>query len=63
MGVETVAIQERYTRRVVRAVRTEESDVTTYLKVIGEKLEALLGEIKDDREQRKPWAACIESTG
>ena len=62
MAVEMVEIQERYTKRTVRAVRTEESDVTTYLKVMGEKLEVLLGKIKDDREQQKQWPACREST-
>ena len=46
----------------VRAVRTEESEVATHLKVMGEKLEALLGAIKDDRKQRNQWAARREST-
>ena len=32
-----------------------------HLKAMGEKLEALMGEIKDDREQRKQWAARRES--
>ena len=53
MAAETVEIQERYTRRAVRAVRTEESEVAMHLKAMGEKLEVLLGEIKDDRERRK----------
>ena len=48
MAVETVEIQERCTRRVVPAMRTEESEVARHLKVMGEKLEALLSEIKDD---------------
>ena len=62
MAVETVEIQERYTRRAVRAMRTEESEVMKHLKAMGERLEALLGEIRDDREQRKQWAAQREST-
>ena len=62
MAVEIVEIQEQYTKRAVRAVRTEEYEVTTYLKVMGEKLEALLGEIKDDQDQRKQWAARRKST-
>ena len=43
-------------------MRTEESEVSTHLKVKGEKFEALLGEIKDDREERNQWAASREST-
>ena len=52
MAVETVEIQEQYTKRAVRAVKQEESDMASCLKMMGEKLEALLGEIKDDRGQR-----------
>ena len=37
-------------------------EVTTYLKVMGKKLEAVLGEIKEDWEQRKQGAARGEST-
>ena len=48
MAVETVDIQERYTKRAVRAVKQEESDMASCLRLMGEKLEALLGEIKDD---------------
>ena len=58
MAVETVEIQERYTKKAVRALKQK---VALYLKAMGEKLEALMGEIKDDREQRKQWAACRES--
>ena len=60
--METVEIQVRYTRRAVRAVRAEESEVATHLKTMGEKFEVLLSEIKDDREQQKQWAARREST-
>ena len=49
--METVEIQERYT------LKQEESELALYLKAMGEKLEALMGEIKDDRKQRKQWAA------
>ena len=62
MAVETVEIQERYTKKAVRALKQEESDVALYLNAMGEKLEALMGEIKDDREQRKQWAARRESS-
>ena len=61
MAVETVEIQERYTKKAVRALKQEESDMALHLKAMGEKLEALMGEIKDDREQRKQWAASRES--
>ena len=61
MAVETVEIQERYTKKAVRALKQEESDMALHLKAMAEKLEALMGEIKDDREQRKQWAACRES--
>ena len=53
MAVETVEIQECYTKEAVRALKQEESDIALYLKAMGEKLEALMGEIKDYREQRK----------
>ena len=53
MAVETVEIQERCTKKAVRALKQEESQLALYLKAMGEKLEALMGEIKDDREQRK----------
>ena len=62
MALETVEIQERYTKRVVRAVRQEESNMASCQRAMGEKLEAQLGEIKDDREQRKQWASRREST-
>ena len=61
MAVETVEIQERYTKKAVRALKQEESDMALQLKTMGEKLETLIGEIKDDREQRKQWAAHRES--
>ena len=61
MALETVEIQERYTKKVVRALKQEESDMALHLKAMGEKLEAFMEEIKDDREQRKQWAACRES--
>ena len=61
MAVETVEIQERYTKKAVRALKQEESEIALYLKAMGEKLEALMGEIKDDREQRKQWAARRET--
>ena len=46
MAVETVEIQERYTKKAVRALKQEESDMALHLKAMGEKLEALMGEIK-----------------
>ena len=49
MAVENVEIQERYTKKAVRALKQEESDMALHLKAMGEKLEALMGEIKDDR--------------
>ena len=61
MAVETVEIQERYTKKAVRALKQKESDMALHLKAMGEKLEALMGEIKDDREQRKQWEARRES--
>ena len=61
MAVDTVEIQERYTKKAVRALKQEESELALYLKAMGEKLEALMGEIKDDREQRKQWAARRET--
>ena len=62
MAVETVEVQERNTKKAVRAFKQEESDMALHLKAIGEKLEALMGEIKDDREQGKQWAARRESS-
>ena len=53
MVVETVEIQERYTKIAVWALKQDESELALYLKAMGEKLEALMGEIKDVREQRK----------
>ena len=41
--VATVEIQEQYTRMVVCAARVKEQETAVYLKLIGEKLEALLG--------------------
>ena len=48
MAVETKEIQERYTRKAVRAMRSEEPDVASCLKLLGDGMEALLGEIKED---------------
>ena len=62
MAVETVEIQERYTKKAIRALKQEESEMALCLKARGEKLEALMGEIKDDREQRKQWAALAPHT-
>ena len=62
MAVEMVEIQEQYIWRAVQAVRSEESEVTTHLKAMGERLEALLGEIRDNCEQQKQWAGWQEST-
>ena len=59
--METVEIQVRYTKKAVRALKQEESDMALHLKAMGEKLDALMGEIKDDREHRKQWAARGES--
>ena len=61
MAVQTVEVQERNTKKAVRALKQEESDMALHLKAIGEKLEALMGEIKDDREQGKQWAARRQS--
>ena len=61
MAVETVEIQERYTKKAVRALKQEESDMALQLRTMGEKLETLMGEINHDREQRKQWAARRES--
>ena len=44
-----------YTRKGVRAGQVEEPDVAAYLNVMGERLEALLEKIKEDRELRKQW--------
>ena len=49
MAVETVEIQERYTKKAVWALKQEESIMALHLKAMGEKLEALMGEIKNDR--------------
>ena len=62
IAVGRVEIQERYTQRAVWALRTEESEVTTHLKAMGERLEELIGEIRDDCEQQKQWAERREST-
>ena len=59
--METVEIQECYTKKAVPALKQEESDIALYLKAMGEKLEALMEEIKDDQEQRKQWAARQET--
>ena len=61
MAIETVEIQERYTKKAVQALKQEESDLAVCLKAKGEKLEALIGEIKDNRKQRKQWAARRET--
>ena len=47
MAVETVEIQEQYTKKAVRALKQEESDMALHLKAMGEKLKVLMGEIKD----------------
>ena len=62
MAVDTVEIQKRYRRKVVRAAKVEENETTGCLKVMGEKLEALLRELRNDREQRKQRAARRESS-
>ena len=53
MAVETVKIQERYTRKAVQAAQLEEPDMASCLKLLGDRMELLLGEMKEDREQRK----------
>ena len=45
-----------YTRKAVQGGRVEEPDVAAYLYVMGERLEALLGKIKEDCELGKQWA-------
>ena len=44
--METVEIQEQYTKKAVRALKQEESQLALYLKAMVEKLEALMGEIE-----------------
>ena len=61
MAVETVEIQERYTKKAIRALKQEEPGVALCLKTMGEKLKALMGEIKDDWEQQKQLAAHRET--
>ena len=61
MEVETVEIQERYTKKAVRALKQEESDMALQLRTMGEKLETLIGEIKNDREQRKEWVTEVRT--
>ena len=47
---------------VLCAMPTTACSYAIYLYIaMGEKLETLMGEIKDDREQRKQWAARRES--
>ena len=53
MVIETIEIQKRYTRKAVRAARIEGQEIAIYLGADGKELEALLGEIKKDREQQK----------
>ena len=62
MVIETVKIQKRYMRKDIQAARIEGQEIATYLGADGKKLEALLGEIKKNREQRKQWAAKRELT-
>ena len=59
MAMETVEIQERYTKKAVRALKQEESDMALQLKTMGEKLETLMGEIKDDRDEAVGGTARI----
>ena len=54
---------ERYTKNAVQALKQEESDIALYLKAMGEKLWALMGEIKDNREQQKQSAATESGHG
>ena len=61
VAVKTVEIQEHYTKKAVPARKQEEADIALYLKAMGEKLEAVMGEINEDREQRKQWAARRET--
>ena len=63
MVVETVEIQERYSKKAVRALKQEKSDMALHLNAMGEKLEALMGEIKDDRQQRKQWGHAQNRAG
>ena len=57
MAVEAVEIQEQYTGKAIQVAQTEENETVTFLKIMGDKLEALLGEIKEDREQKKSGPA------
>ena len=41
---------------------SDESDIVVCLKIIGDWLEALLDEMKEDSEQRRQWASRREST-
>ena len=63
MTVESIEVQQRYTKKAIRALKQEESEIALYLKAMGMKLEALMGEIKDDREQRKQWAHTGKRAG
>ena len=42
MAVETVEIQERYTKKAVRALKQEESKIALYLKAMGERSRTIL---------------------
>ena len=42
--MEAVEIQERYTKKAVWALKQEQSELALYLKAMGEKLEALMGD-------------------
>ena len=60
--INSIEVQQPYPRKVVCAVRAEESDHRLSDKSVGEKLEALLGELWDDKEQCEQQATHWEST-
>ena len=60
MAVETVEIQERYTKKAVWAARVEANGSSTYTKLMGDKLGALLREMREDRKSSQKKAADME---
>ena len=53
------ALRRRFGQETDTSIALQE--LALQLRTMGEKLETLMGEIKDDREQRKQWAARRES--
>ena len=55
--METLEIQERYTKKAVRALKQEQSEIALYLKAMGEKLEAPRLAGKRAGDGRRIWNA------